>query len=126
MALYSGVTKQWTEARRRNWRFLAGISAALAVASVAVAFGDDALNGVTAAVLGGNPTDAVIIADPAPNDGRSTLPPPGFDDRGSASAATPSTGGSPASRTSEDQRRLLLLHALNSTGLSYFGGLSKH
>jgi hypothetical protein len=124
MALYSGVTKQWTQTRRQGWRFWAGLGVALAVASVAVAFHDHAVNVVTAAILDDDPTDAVVVADdPAPT---GALPPPRFDDRGSASAATPGTGESPASRTSEDQRRLLLLYALNSNGLSYFGGLSKH
>jgi hypothetical protein len=109
MAFYSGVTKQWTQTRRPHWRFWAGLGVALAVASIAVPFRDDALNVVTAAVPGGNPTDAVVVANPAPTDTGPTLPP-----------------SSAASRTSEEQRRLILLYHPDGAGLRYFGGLSKH
>jgi hypothetical protein len=124
MALYSSVTKQWTQTRRQGWRFWAGLGVALAVASVAVPFRDNAVNVVTAAILDDNPTDAGVVADdPVPT---GALPPPGLDDRSSASAATPGTGEPAAARTSEDRRRLILLYALDGAGLRYFGGLSKH
>jgi hypothetical protein len=129
MALYSRITKQRTHVRQQGWRFWAAISMALAVASGAFVVGDDALNGVTAAILDASLTDAVVVADPAPTGAGSTLPTPGSDDRDSAAAATgePSTGKSRESQTSEDQRRLILLQVLlNSAGLRYFGGLSKH
>jgi hypothetical protein len=130
MALYSGITKQRTHVRQQGWRFWAGMSVALAVASGAFVVGDDALNGVTAAILDASLTDAVVVADPAPTGAGSTLPTPGSDDRDSVAAATMgerSAGKSRESQTNEEQRRLILLQVLlNSAGLRYFGGLSKH